>query len=224
MIALLTSGENKIFVIALAVMLLIALIEGVASLMGAGLSGMIESIFPDLDGGVDLDIDLDGPQTNPPAFTKFLSWLRVGEVPVLMLLVVFLTVFGLIGLATQSAARGALGFYLPQWLVVAAVVLVSLPVVRVLGGLLAMVMPKDETTAVNESSFVGRIATITLGKARSGSPAQAKLRDEHGQAHYVMVEPDSPDLELAEGAKVLITERHGAVFKGIPNPTAALVD
>ena len=114
--------------------------------------------------------------------------------------------------------------YLPQWLAVVPIMLVSLPVVRLLAGLLAMIMPKDETTAVAESSFVGRIATITLGKATFGSPAQGKLQDEHGQTHYVMIEPDSPDLEFTQGAKVLITERNGSVFRGIANTTAALVD
>ena len=44
---------------------------------------------------------------------------------VLLIAHLFALVFGLIGLATQSAARGALGFYLPQWLVVVPVVLVS---------------------------------------------------------------------------------------------------
>lgn len=224
MIELITAGENQIFVVALAVMLFIALIEGVATVMGAGVSSMLEGLLPELDADVDLDIALDTPQSSPPAFTRFLSWLRIGQVPILMLIVVFLTAFGLVGLTVQSAVRGAFGAFLPQWAAFVPALLISLPFVRLLGGLLAIAMPKDETTAVAESTFVGRIATVTLGTAKLDSPAQAKLTDEHGQTHYLMVEPDSSGIEFAEGTKVLITERRGAVFRGIRNPTAALVD
>ena len=224
MIALLTAGENKVFLIALAVMLLIALLEGVASVLGSGLSGLLDSLIPDVDGDVVVDIDLDGPQTSPPALTRFLSWLRIGEVPVLMLLVIFLTAFGLIGITVQSLALRFVGTYLPQWIAVAPALLLSLPVVRVLGGVLRLILPQDETTAVFEASFVGRIATLTRGSAKLGSPAEAKLVDEHGQAHYVLVEPDSSDEVFERGMQVLITERRGAVFSAIRNPTSALVD
>lgn len=223
MIALLTAGENKIFLIALAVMLMIALLEGVASLLGAGLSGLLDSLIPEVDADV-VDIDLDATAPHPPALTRFLSWLRIGEVPVLMLLVVFLTAFGLIGLTMQSIVFGVAGVYLPQWIAAVPALFLSLPVVRVLGGLLAMILPKDETTAVYEASFVGRIATLTLGTAVRGSPAEAKLVDEHGQAHYVLVEPDAEGEAFERGTQVLITERRGAVFRAIRNTTAALVD
>lgn len=224
MYALLTAGENQVFLIALAVMLLIALLEGVASVLGAGLSGVLDSLIPDVDADVAIDIDLDGPQSSPPVLTRFLSWLRIGEVPVLMLLVIFLTSFGLVGLALQSMSHNVAGTYLPQWIAVVPALLLSMPIVRLLGGLLAIVLPKDETTAVAEASFVGRIATLTLGTARAGNPAEAKLVDEHGQVHYVMVEPDSAADEFAHGTQVLITERRGAVFRAIRNTTSALVD
>src|SRR5690606_7421609 len=194
------------------------------SVLGAGLSGVLDSLIPEVDGDVVVDIDIDGSQTSPPALTRFLSWLRIGEVPVLMLLVIFLTAFGLIGLTVQSMALRLAGMYLPQWIAVVPALLLSLPVVRLLGGLLGLVLPKDETTAVFEASFVGRIATLTRGSAQLGRPSEAKLVDEHGQAHYVLVEPDSSSEVFERGVQVLITERRGAVFKAIRNPTAALVD
>lgn len=224
MIELLTADETQVFVVSLTVMLIIAVMEGVATLLGAGLSGFLDSLIPDFDVDVDIDIDLDGPQTSPPVFTRFLGWLRIGEVPILMIIVVFLTAFGLIGLVLQSTTAGLLGRYLPQWLAVIPTTAVSLPVVRVLGGVLAYIMPKDETSAVAEDTFIGRVAVVTLGKAVAGSPAEAKLQDEHGQTHYVMLEPDAAGIEFPQGTQVLITERAGGVFKGIRNPTAALVD
>ena len=97
-------------------------------------------------------------------------------------------------------------------------------VVRVLGGVIGLILPRDETDAVAEREFVGRIATITLGTAGLGSPAEAKLTDQHGQAHYIMIEPDQESEKFEQGSAVLITERHGAVFRGIRNPKDALVD
>lgn len=222
MFELLTSPQCQVFVVALAVMIMIALLEGVAMLLGAGLSEFLETLLPEFE--VDVDIDLDGPQSHPPAFTRFLSWLRIGQVPILMVIVVFLTAFGLIGLFLQLATSRTLGFQLPQWIAVVPTLLAALPVTRGAAGLIGMIMPKDETTAVAEATFVGRIATITLGTAKSGSPAEAKLEDEHGQAHYIMVEPDDDHAEFAQGSEVLITEQSGSTFKGIANEHSALVD
>lgn len=222
MIELLTADETQIFVVALAVMLIIAAMEGVATLMGAGLSGFLDSLLPEVD--VDIDIDLDGPQSSPPLFTRFLGWLRIGQVPVLMIIVIFLTAFGLIGLSMQQIARGMVGGYLPGWICAVGAAAVALPVVRLLGGVLAFIMPKDETSAVAETTFIGRIATITLGTARQGSPAEARLHDEHGQVHYIMLEPDTETEAFSQGTDVLVTERLGSVFRGIRNETSALVD
>ncbi len=45
-----------------------------------------------------------------------LGWLRVGKVPMLMLLIIFLTGFGLIGLALQSLLHDSFSLLLPNWL------------------------------------------------------------------------------------------------------------
>ena len=57
----------------------------------------------------------------------------------------------------------------------------SLPIVRISGGALGRVIPRDETTAVSIESLVGRIATVVSGTARAGYPAQARVTTEHGQ-------------------------------------------
>lgn len=217
MMELLTASQNIAFTVALAVMLTIAIMEGVAMFLGAGLSDFIDSILPETDLDLDLDLDADGS-----VFSKVLGWLRVGRVPALMLLIVFLTAFGLIGLALQSAIESVVGFYLPAWMAVIPAFLMALPVVRLLGGALNAIIPKDETDAVSATSFVGRIAIITLGTASAGSPAEAKLTDEHGHTHYIMVEPDEPLLNFEQGSSVLLTEHHGAVFKGIVNSSSAM--
>lgn len=45
-------------------------------------------------------------------------------------------------------------------------------------------------------SLIGRLATISSGHARPGSSAQARVRDQFGQLHYVQVEPEFGELEF----------------------------
>ena len=217
MLELLTAGPNLPFAVALCVMLVIALFEGIAMLLGAGLSDMLDAMLPEIDLDVDFDVDA-GPST----FSRLLGWLHVGRVPVLMLLIVFLTAFGLIGLVLQSFASSLFGTFMPAAVAVVPALFLSLPVVRGAGGVLGAIMPSDETDAVHSDTFIGRTATITLGEARLGSPAEAKLTDEHGHTHYVMVEPDAADVTFTQGTTVLLTEHHGAVFKAITSTSTGL--
>lgn len=45
-------------------------------------------------------------------------------------------------------------------------------------------------------NLLGRLATISSGNARPGFSAQARVRDEFGQLHYVQVEPEFGELEF----------------------------
>ena len=94
---------------------------------------------------------------------------------------------------------------------------------RGLGGLLARVMPGDETSAVSEMSLIGRAGVVVQGVARQGSAAQMKLRDMHGRIHYVLVEPDLADETFEEGAAVLLVKKNGARYMGIRNPHPELI-
>ena len=202
--ALLHAG-NVAFTGALAVMLLIAAVEGVGALLGTSISEHLRSLLPETDLNANLEIDASEAIVSP--FRKALAWLRVGQVPVLMLLVAFLTIFGLGGLVLQSVVMEILGRYLPSGIAVPVAFAGSLLPLRAAGGVIARVIPMDETDAVTEDSFIGSVATITLGTARRGEPAEAKLRDVHGHTHYVMVEPDDPQASFAAPKEVLIVRR-----------------
>lgn len=219
MFEFLTASQNTPFTVALTVMFGIAILEGVTALFGAALSSMLDTLLPDLD------IDADLPEyQSPNALSRLLGWLRIGQVPVLMLLVIFLTGFGLIGLGIQSAMQQSFGSMLPGVVASVPAVVLALPVVRVLGGALEKVMPRDETDAVSEEELIGLIGTVTLGRASSGSPAEAKVRDPKGTTHYVMVEPDDAADQFEAGKQVLLVSREGAVFRVIANPNPVLVD
>lgn len=214
------AAENMIFSISLAVMLLIAVLEGIATFFGAGASSVLDSMIPDID--VDspgfVDAGFDG------ALSHFLGWLRIGQVPVLMLLIIALTNFGLLGLIIQAVMVNMTGFYLPGWLAGIPVFMATLFMVRFWGGILHSIMPKDETTAISSDSLIGRVAVITLGVARQGSPAEAKAQDVHGQIHYFQVEPDNDGEIFSRGDEVLLISMHGHIYRAILNPNPYLSD
>lgn len=216
---LMLASENLAFSIALALMLMIAVLEGVAALFGAGVSSALESLLPESELSPHTEV---GQIEADTALSRFLGWLRIGEVPLLMLLVIFLLCFGLSGLLLQSAVHNIFGVLLSGLLAVPLALLISLPLVRVGGGILQAIMPKDETSAVTEDSLLGRVAIITLGNARYQYPAEARVKDQHGYSHYIQLEPDTTDAEFKQGTEVLLLSRKGAVYTGILNPNPHL--
>lgn len=220
MLEFITAPQNLAFSVALVLMIGIAILEGITAIFGFALSGVLDSLLPDFD----FDMELDVEAHSPNALSRFLSWLRFGKVPVLILLVIFLTGFGLIGLGIQSLTQNTMGFLWPGFVASIPVVFLTLPIVRILGGAIGFIMPKDETEAVSRDSFIGRIANITLGTAKVASPAEAKLKDQYGTVHYIMVEPDNANDEFDKTTPVLVIKKEGHVFKVIKNENQNLVD
>lgn len=193
MLGFLLAPENVAFSSALVLMFLIGCVEAVG--LGAG--------------AVQVEADTDGIGDG------LLNWLGAGRLPLLMLLVVALAVFGVAGLALQQIAAGTWGTLLPVWIAVPGAAVVSLPATSVVGRLVARVMPRDETTAVSLDSLVGRRAHIVVGTARLGSPARARVYDVHGQSHYVLVEPNTDEEQFAEGDEVLLVRRDAQNFRAV---------
>ncbi|MCD8522799.1 MAG: YqiJ family protein [Saccharospirillaceae bacterium] len=201
------SDGNYPFAVALVLMLIIAVLEGVLVVIGLGLSQFIDGLLPDVD------LSADGEVPNM-GLSRFLAWLRIGQVPVLIILVLLLMFFGLSGVLLQSLLMSAFGFMLPALVAVVPALAIALPLTRLLTGLLGKVLLKDETEAVSSASFIGQVATITLGEARQGSPAEARFRDHFGTTHYLMVEPDTDEIYRA-GENVLLVQQRGAVYQCI---------
>jgi hypothetical protein len=215
-------SANAPFTIAIFVMLGIAVLEGAFLLLGFGLFQFLDTLVPDVS--ISSELDMSPDIDSPSAISRFLSWLRIGKVPLLMLLVVFLTSFGILGLILQSIVNQLLGVLLPAWLAVIPIFFLTLPVVRVSGIILEKVMPGDETDVISEDALIGHVAILTLGRAQFGSPAEAKARDQHGTTHYVMVEPEQNTVIFERGDKVLLVQRNGATFKAIAADARALTD
>jgi hypothetical protein len=197
------------FSLAVGLMIALAVTEALALLIGASALHWHDGAVVDHPDGV---------------VGATLGWLHVGKVPILVLLVIFLTTFAVIGFVSQFAARSLLGHFLPLPAAAGLAFVVGVFGVRTLGAALGKVIPKDETTAVADVSLVGRVGTIVIGTARAGRPAEARVRDEHGATHYVMVEPEESEQSFAAGASILLV-RHlsGRRFHAIHNPKPELL-
>jgi Protein of unknown function (DUF1449) len=211
-VAELVSPANAPFLVAICLMAAIGVLEGLSLLIGGGLSHHLDTFFAAHHLGAD------------GLGEGFLGWLHIGRAPILVLLIIFLMGFAVGGLVLQWAIAGLVGRPLSPLLASAAAAIGALPVVRMLGGLIARYIPKDETTAVSEESFVGRLARLTAESASEGRPGQAKFTDEHGQTHYLLVEPDGPGLSFSRGETILLVSRvSGSVFRAIRNPRPDLL-
>ena len=195
--------HNLPFAIAMGLMVLLALVQ----VLGLGDWGVGADLDVDPDIGADADASLQ-----PGMVEGLLTLLGVGRVPLTIWLALFLLMFAGIGLSVQELATSLTGAPLYSWLAAVIAAAAAVPVTGVLARPLGAILPKDHTTAVSTASLIGRRATITDGVARTGSPARARVRDIHGQAHYVMVEPHEESSELHSGDEVLLVRREKEQF------------
>jgi len=207
------------FTVALLLMAMIALLELGGLLFGVAFSGVIDGMLPEFDADVDLDAGAD--ISGGDAIGKLFAWLYVGRVPVLIIFAALLAGFGLSGVFLQRVSATLFGGPMPLILATPAAIGAALPLTRLFAGALARIMPREESDAVSDESFVGLIAHVIRGEARKGAPAEAKLADAHGLTHYILVEPEN-DATFCEGEEVLLIEKRGAVFVGVFNPSPAL--
>ena len=150
---------------------------------------------------------LDGSGDATASGGGILGYLNIGRLPFTLFFATACAVFGLTGLAIQQACFAVAGQVLPMAAAGPLALLGSVPGTRWMSRLLGRLMPRTETTALSQHDLVGLTATVTLGEAKRGSPAQARVRDQFGQNHYVMVEPAGAQETLSEGQNVLLTQR-----------------
>lgn len=179
----------------------------------------------DMDADIDADVTTGGPSgpgegvaglSGPNAFFSLLGWFHIGRVPTLVLLILFLFSFSLGGFGIQMAADRLFGSPLSGPVASGAALVLAFLFVKVFGAACGRIIPKEETEAVSVESLIGREATIVLGTATVGRAAQAKVRDDHGKVHYLMVEPAEEGVAFRAGEGALLIERKGAVFLAIP--------
>lgn len=207
------AAESWPYIGAVILLVAVTIVEGLSLVMGHSASHWIDGAF-----------EHDPSDLAHGAIDNWLGWLHLGRVPALVLLVIFLMGFALTGFILNIIAQRMTGVMLPVLVTMPVAFIAALPFVRVLGGIVAKIMPKDETYAVSLDTLVGRVAVVVNGTARVGYPAQAKVNTEHGQTVYVMVEPDTPDVTFTQNDSVLLVRRvSGTRFQAIRNPKPELL-
>lgn len=146
-----------------------------------------------------------------------LDWLGLGRgLPILVWLTAFLACFTIIGLAIQQGAEALLGAPLPSIVAVPSAAVLGLVANGFCSGLVAAVVPEYESTVIASDELLRRRATVLEGTARRGAPARAKVIDQHGQAHYVMVEPHDDATVVPAGETGMLVRREGPLFYLLP--------
>jgi hypothetical protein len=205
MMTLFSAAETIPFGVAMAVMLGLAILEIVGFLIAISPSEWVDHmVFPDLhvDGGAD----------------GVLGWLHIGKVPTLILLMLFLTCFAITGYAVQMLSQSLQHAYLPAVVAVAPALLGAVVSVHLFGGWISRIIPRDESSAISESEFIGKLVTVTSASSLHGIASQARFRDTDGRAYFMLVEPEQEGFNLQDGMQVLVVQKVGSVYRVTANP------
>lgn len=214
MIDYLFEPYNAPFLYALYFMLGILGLEILSLIAGLGLSEIVDNLFDATDVGLDNEIDAD-VEIEGNFITKYIAWIKVKNVPMLILVIVFLASFSITGFVGQSALVRFFDFVLPTWASILGFGLAAVPGYYWVSKFLGEKLFKEETSAVSEKTFLGQTAEINMGTAKLGLPAEAKLKDQYGQLHYFLVEPETDGEEFEQGTKVQLIRKENNSFKAI---------
>lgn len=206
-------GVNLPFTISIAIVSILSLLEGVAFLIGFGLISFLDSLLPDIN------LELDGPNLDDMGLvSKTLSFLKVKNVPLVVLFVCFLMSFGVSGLFFQGLWYSLFKTTINPLFIIPLAGIIGLILMKGFGTAIARLFPDDHTDAKELKSFITKIGVITLGSSKKGSPAQCKVKDHIGANHYFMVLPDNENEEILQGEAVLLVRYEEPYFYGIkPN-------
>ncbi|MCR9203909.1 MAG: YqiJ family protein [Halobacteriovoraceae bacterium] len=206
-------GVNLPFTVSIAVVSILSLLEGVAFLLGFGLISFLDSFLPDVS------LELDGPELEELGFvSKTLSFLKVKNVPLVILFVCFLMSFGVSGLFIQGCFYSITKTTLNPLLIIPIALLIGLSLMKGFGTVIARIFPDDETDARALDTFVSKVAVVTLGTVKNNHPAQCKVKDHIGAYHYFMVLPDNEEEQIHQGENILLVRYDHPYFYGIkPN-------
>ena len=205
--------------IALAVVLGLFVLEIIALVLGGSLMA-VGTDAPDVDIDMDADFDFDVTTDAAGDFdtdidaspSGLFGWLGLKGVPFLIWLVSFLTIFGLAGLVVITVAKGITGLTLPLAATLPLAFAAAVFCTRFITSVVAAIMPKTESSAMSHRFLGGHKGVISQGTARRGSPAEAKIKDRHGNTHYLRVEPLDDTAEIAQGREVHVMRKRDGMF------------
>lgn len=233
MFAHFTAAENLPFAVALGVFFFIGLLQTISLFTGISLFSWIDDLLPDFDAvdGFDLPGDA-GVETawetdiSPEASTdaswvaEIFAWMNFGKVPFIISFLLFLFLYSCIGYNGQLLFSGLGIGLLPAIIAGPLAFAVSILPLKWGNAALGKILPKDETSAVSSRSYIGRVATITIGEATHERTAEAKLKGPLSRTHYIMVRADRPGASFKQGEHVLLVGKSKSEFTciAVDNP------
>ncbi|OTG65118.1 OB-fold-containig protein [Acinetobacter silvestris] len=111
-----------------------------------------------------------------------------------LIVVFFFITFSFAGYLLQLIVYASQHYFFAwYYMIIPALVIAIFFTVFMIHCLDQVIKPQVIKTQVD---LLGRLATVSSGNARPGFSAQARVRDEFGQLHYVQVEPEFGELEF----------------------------
>ena len=201
---ILLAPDVRPFAVAAAIMLALGIIELLTSLVGLSIGELV---------GKDIALEGDSHNILGGAFL----WINSGRLPLLILLVLALGVFSIEGFLLQGIAH-AIGTTVPVSIAALAAIAGSIPVIRTASRGIARIIPRDETYAVSDADFVGKVAVVAIGPLDQGLPGRVRLKDVFGNWHSVPARASPDSKALPVGASVLLVDRDARSFIAITAP------
>ncbi|MGH6709831.1 MAG: OB-fold-containig protein [Bradyrhizobium sp.] len=201
---ILLAPDVRPFAIAAAIMVTLGVIELVTTLAGFSFGGVV---------GQDASVDADGHHGLDGLFL----WINAGRLPLLILIILALGIFSIEGFLLQGIAH-TLGTTVPVSIAALVAVAGSIPVIRSTSRALARIIPRDETYAVSDADFVGKVALVSVGPLDQGLPGKVRLKDVFGNWHTLNARASTDSTPLAVGASVLLVDRDAKSFIAITAP------
>jgi hypothetical protein len=201
---ILLAPDVRPFAVAAAIMAAVGAIELLTTLLGFSIGEFV---------GNDVAVEADSHDTLGGLFL----WINAGRLPLLILIILVLGVFSIEGFLLQGFAHG-LGISVPTWIAGLAAFAGTIPVVRTTSRGISRIIPRDETYAVSDADFVGKIATVSIGPLDQGLPGRVRLKDVFGNWHTVPARASPASEALPVGASVLLVDRDTRSFVAIAAP------
>lgn len=201
---ILLAPDVRPFAVAAAIMLALGGIEVLTMLVGFSLGELV---------GQDAAVEADGHH----GLDGLLLWINAGRLPLLILIILTLGVFSIGGFLLQGIAHGV-GASVPVWVAALVAAAGSIPVIRSTSRGLARIIPRDESYAVSDADFVGKVAQVSVGPLDQGLPGRVRLKDVFGNWHTVAARASSDSQSLPVGASVLLVDRDPKSFIAISAP------
>lgn len=112
----------------------------------------------------------------------------------------------------------AVGMAVPVGVAALAAGAGSIPIIRTTSRGISRIIPRDETYAVSDADFVGKVAVVSIGPLDQGLPGRVRLNDVFGNWHTVSARASPSSQALPVGASVLLVDRDAKCFIAISAP------